>query len=431
MKYERFLNYFVILTLFLCYAKCNNTDLEDVDDFQQTSMMLENAEMRIKTALKSVLKRSLPYLMRIFEEVNVSSPCTKSSVLFLKDLMKLKEWPLRMIDSFGKLPAGMLGMTQWMSGDYDQCLDIEIPQDKKQITDKEKEQIRGKYCALTIGMQESLKHIAKSIHKLENNSLIKLAKEIIVMIDSFGKLPAGMLGITLWISGDYDQCLDIKIPQNKKKITDKAKEQVGGKYCALTIGMQESLKPVAKSFHKLENNSLIKLVKEIIKPMKLEDLFKINVAKMVMGIRLDVCIPSTCSNKDLKHVGNWIFGTAVDFNVGYCKIKDERIEYSTGQLISLIVLGIFIAWVGLATLTEILMRLHIIPLKASKGKCFEYVLGASPYKSLHKLYYTNLDESTNSMCGVKFLLVNIVVLGHVCVAGSFYPTVGGIVMFLI
>ncbi|XP_023241103.1 uncharacterized protein LOC111639446 [Centruroides sculpturatus] len=182
MQYKKLLNFFLLLTIFLCYGKCNNTNPYDVDDFQQTSMMLENAEMRIKTALKSVLKPSLPYLMRIFEEVNVSSPCTKSSVLFLKNLMKLKEWPLRMIDSFGKLPAGMLGVTLWISGDYDQCLDIEIPQNKKEITDEGKKQVRGKYCALTIGMPESLKRIAKSIHKLENNSLIKLAKEIIVSI---------------------------------------------------------------------------------------------------------------------------------------------------------------------------------------------------------------------------------------------------------
>ncbi|XP_023241099.1 nose resistant to fluoxetine protein 6-like [Centruroides sculpturatus] len=143
-----------------------------------------------------------------------------------------------------------------------------------------------------------------------------------------------------------------------------------------------------------------------------------------MEIRLDVCIPSTCSNKDLQHVGNWIFGTAVDFNVGYCKIKDERIKYRNGQLISLIVLGMFIAWVGLATLTEILMRLHIIPLKASEGRFFEYILGASPYKSLHKLYSTNLDESTKSICGVKFFLINIVVLGHVGIAGIFFTTIG-------
>ncbi|XP_023213990.1 uncharacterized protein LOC111616871, partial [Centruroides sculpturatus] len=153
------------------------------------------------------------------------------------------------------------------------------------------------------------------------------------VIDSFGKLPAGMLGITPWMSGDYDQCLDIKIPQYKNDITDKGKEQVRGKYCALTIGMQELGKQLADT---------------------------------IIKIRLDACIPSTCSNKDLKHVGNWIFGTAVDFNVEYCKIKDERIEYTNGQLISLIVLGMFIAWVGLATLIEILMRLHIIPLKASK-----------------------------------------------------------------
>ncbi|XP_067131901.1 uncharacterized protein [Centruroides vittatus] len=182
MKYERFFGFFLLFTLFSCYAKCNNTNPEDGDDFEQTSRMLETAEMRIKTALKSVLKQSLPYLMRIFEEVNVSSPCVKSSTLFLKDLMKLKQWPLRMIDSFGKLPAGMLGMTTWLAGDYDQCLSIDIPQNRKEITDKGSEQIRGKYCALTIGIEESLQRITKSIHKFENNTLIKIAKEIIVSI---------------------------------------------------------------------------------------------------------------------------------------------------------------------------------------------------------------------------------------------------------
>ncbi|XP_023241096.1 uncharacterized protein LOC111639437 [Centruroides sculpturatus] len=144
-----------------------------------------------------------------------------------------------------------------------------------------------------------------------------------------------MLGVTLWISGDYDQCLDIEIPQNKKEITDEGKKQVRGKYCALTIGMPESLKRIAKSIHKLENNSLIKLAKEIIKPAKFEDILKTELADTKMRIRLDACIPSTCSNKDLKHVGNWILETAVDFNVEYCKIKDERIKYSNGQLISL------------------------------------------------------------------------------------------------
>ncbi|XP_067131903.1 nose resistant to fluoxetine protein 6-like [Centruroides vittatus] len=261
--------------------KCNNTKSEDGDDFEQTSRMLETAEMRIKTSLKSVLKQSLPYLMRIFEEVNVSLPCVKSSTLFLKDLMKLKEWPLRMIDSFGKLPAGMLGMTQWIAGDYDQCLSIDIPQNRKETTDKGSEQIRGKYCALTIGIQKSLKRITKSIHKFENNTLIKIAKEII-------------------------------------------------------------------------------------KPMKFDDIFKTDVIKTKTGIRLDVCIPSTCSNEDLKNVGNWILGTVLDLNIEYCKIIDERIEYSVGQLISLTVLGIFVAWVSLATFTEILLRLDVIPLEASK-----------------------------------------------------------------
>ncbi|XP_023214194.1 nose resistant to fluoxetine protein 6-like [Centruroides sculpturatus] len=68
----------------------------------------------------------------------------------------------------------------------------------------------------------------------------------------------------------------------------------------------------------------------------------------------------------------------------------------------------------MATLAEILMRFDIIPWKMNNSKIFEYILIASPFTSLHKLCFTNIDESTKSLCGVRCLVIINAVFGHTC-----------------
>ncbi|XP_023211197.1 nose resistant to fluoxetine protein 6-like [Centruroides sculpturatus] len=327
----KFLNIHMLVVLLQLITCVNliainvSKEVRDEEEVNRVVEMLDNAETKVKGYLKSLTRAALPYMIRITEETNLSSSCIEAGSLFLRDFRLMKPWTIKLMDSFGKLPAGVLGMTQWIQGDYDQCLSIEIPRNKK-ITNSEKKHVGGKYCALKIGLSNSIMNITKSIHHFENNSLIKLAKDIV-------------------------------------------------------------------------------------KPAKLGDFFK-NAAKMKMGIRLDVCIPNTCSDNDLKSIGNWIFGTAVDLNVEYCKTKDEKLKYTNGQLISLTVLCIFIAWVSMATLAEILMRFDIMSSKMNNSKIFEYILIASPFTSLHKLCLTNIDESTKSMCGVRCLVIINAVLGH-------------------
>ncbi|XP_023211196.1 uncharacterized protein LOC111614049 [Centruroides sculpturatus] len=174
----------VLLQLITCVnlmATNVSKEVRDEEEVNRVLEMLDIAEAKVKGYLKSLTRAALPYMIRITEETNVSSSCIDAGSLFLRDFRLMKPWTIKLIDSFGKLPAGVLGMTQWIQGDYDQCLSIEIPQNKRNITNREKQQ----------------------------------------------------------------------------------------------------------------------------KPVKLGDVFK-NVAEMKTGIRLDVCIPNTCSDNDLKSIGNWI-----------------------------------------------------------------------------------------------------------------------------
>ncbi|XP_023214128.1 uncharacterized protein LOC111617014 [Centruroides sculpturatus] len=212
----------VLLQLITCVnlmATNVSKEVRDEEEVNRVLEMLDNAEAKVKGYLKSLTRAALPYMIRITEETNLSSSCIEAGSLFLRDFRLMKPWTIKLIDSFGKLPAGVLGMTQW-------------------------------------------------------------------------------------IQGDYDQCLSIEIPRNKRKVTNGEKKQVGGKYCALKIGLSNSIMNTTNSIYRFENNSLIKLAKDIVKPVKLGDVFK-NVAKMKTGIRVDVCIPNTCSDNDLKSVGNW------------------------------------------------------------------------------------------------------------------------------
>ncbi|XP_067129259.1 nose resistant to fluoxetine protein 6-like [Centruroides vittatus] len=334
----------VLLQLITCVnlmATNVSKEVRDEEEVDRVLEMLDNAEAKVKGYLKSLTRAALPYMIRITKETNLSSSCIESGSLFLRDFRLMKPWTIKLIDSFGKIPAGVLGVTQWIQGDYDQCLSIEIPRNKRKITNNEKEPVRGKYCALKI--------------KLFN-----------------------------------------------------------------------SIKNTAMSFHHFENNSLIKLAKDIVKPAKLGDFFN-KVVKFNTGIRLDVCISNTCSDNDLKSIGNWIFGTAIELNVEYCKIKDEKLKYTNGQMISLTVLCIFIAWVSMATLAEILMSFDIISLKMNNGKIFEYILVASPFTSLHKLCSTNIHEETKSMCGVRCLLIINIVFGHTFALIMVLSTVAGLI----
>ncbi|KAH8235402.1 hypothetical protein KR038_007021, partial [Drosophila bunnanda] len=66
--------------------------------------------------------------------------CLADFAVLTKDLSELKAWALKMIDSWGTLPAGVLVGNWWDLGHFDECLGI----DHVDVTTAR--HVRGKYC---------------------------------------------------------------------------------------------------------------------------------------------------------------------------------------------------------------------------------------------------------------------------------------------
>ncbi|XP_067129264.1 uncharacterized protein [Centruroides vittatus] len=157
------------------FVTCDHRKFAGNKEVVKVLKTLENAEIRTKRFLKSFLKSSLPYLMRMYEEVNISSSCTRELTAFTKDLMNLKGWTFQMLDSTGKLPTGLLRGSPWFRGDYDQCLNINTIINGRSSTNNT---VRGKFCATTIRLPTLKLETIDLISEYENNNLIQVMQNI-------------------------------------------------------------------------------------------------------------------------------------------------------------------------------------------------------------------------------------------------------------
>ncbi|XP_023210847.1 nose resistant to fluoxetine protein 6-like [Centruroides sculpturatus] len=266
-----------VLFLFIIFCKSNEVPEKEIENSTQninwseldkTVKFLNEAEKNYRNLAKSVVKFALPYLMKLSEETNLSSSCVRSGVMFMRDLTQLKEWPLQMLDSIGKFPSGFLRGTLWIQGDYDQCLDIEIIQNKL---------IRGKFCSVLM-----------------------------------------------------------KVPKLR----------------------QETIQIISSS-----DTTIVQLLKNLSKPFSL-----FQTLSVLDDLRLDVCIPDSCSKNDLENIGNWLIRNYIQIEVEFCKTKEEKNEYSMPQLICLSVFGTLIICVILATSVHTLLKLQIVSKKRVNEK---------------------------------------------------------------
>ncbi|XP_057670643.1 nose resistant to fluoxetine protein 6-like [Diorhabda carinulata] len=61
---------------------------------------------------------------KILEAAGVKNQCAKDLKKLLKDAIFLKRWALEMLDASSKIPSGLLAGNIYMTGNYDQCLNI-------------------------------------------------------------------------------------------------------------------------------------------------------------------------------------------------------------------------------------------------------------------------------------------------------------------
>ncbi|GIY44413.1 hypothetical protein CEXT_241691 [Caerostris extrusa] len=86
-----------------------------------------------------LVKNVLPFAVRSFEDIDLSTPCSRSLIKFLTGVKQLKLWAFKMLDSSGKIPNGLFMGSINSLGDYDECMETVVPG-----------YFRGQYCILDV-----------------------------------------------------------------------------------------------------------------------------------------------------------------------------------------------------------------------------------------------------------------------------------------
>ncbi|XP_067133914.1 uncharacterized protein [Centruroides vittatus] len=186
------------------------------DDIEKSGRILNDIYNSFNYLTGNVARLLLPIMLKITQEVNVSRSCVRGGMRFLGDLKQNKGWTLKLMDSLGK-PMGLFSGNQWLHGDYDQCLNIEVKDDKIRNYNKNLNTIYGEFCALTIGFN----------------------------------------------SYQFNE-----VPEDNK------------------------------------TRKMFRMFEEIFKPFLLSNIFE-SLSYKKAGYRVDICIPSTCDREDIENILQW------------------------------------------------------------------------------------------------------------------------------
>ncbi|XP_022237223.1 O-acyltransferase like protein-like [Limulus polyphemus] len=148
------------------------------------------------------------------------------------------------------------------------------------------------------------------------------------MIDSNGRLPAGLLEGTLTSLGSYDQCLDIVSASKESNVST-----FQGQYC--TVLLRPPLPARSPKYSSIAVG--VKALSNFSKPGEVFHDFSQNAQYFYsVAIRLGICVPSTCSRleaqKAVSKASDWL---RLKGNVQNCETK-KPVEVTARQIVSLL-----------------------------------------------------------------------------------------------
>lgn len=124
------------------------------------------------------------------------------------------------------------------------------------------------------------------------------------MIDSWGKIPSGLMRGNFYELGNFEQCLNF----NKKLPTPFGKLE--GQYCRVNIHLTQTSQEVAET-HELMN--------------RMNDNKEASTRGMNLKLKSGICMPKACTIKDLQE--------ALPYKISSCKSKApipfEPLDYVT------------------------------------------------------------------------------------------------------
>ncbi|KAH7984646.1 hypothetical protein HPB52_023389 [Rhipicephalus sanguineus] len=163
-------------------------------------------------------------------------------------------------------------------------------------------------------------------------------------------MPDGLFYGSLAAFGDMGECLHVRAIN--RRLNGKLEEYFQGQYCALNIRFKLPPKPARYS----PKTFLKNLTDEV--PLYKHLLGDVSVGYFYFTpIRMALCVPSTCTQKDIQTLGSAVGDLAqLDVTVPFCE-KLKPTEYTTLQLIAMGILAFFFCLVLLGTFLDVAPRL--------------------------------------------------------------------------
>ncbi|XP_064457404.1 nose resistant to fluoxetine protein 6-like [Ornithodoros turicata] len=173
--------------------------------------------------------------------------------------------------------------------------------------------------------------------------LRKLDKWAFQLLDSIGRPPSGILDVTMSDYGDYDQCLQVV------SLFENGTEDFRGQHCNIQIEHpnipQLNKHAIAKLPLILKDDSVYKDV-----------LLTYTRLHVPIGVRVGICVPSTCSNDDVfKMLNPAAANLKLGIRVAGCETKDI-VSLSEEQLVAICLFGLLGTFLLLGTLLDVVLR---------------------------------------------------------------------------
>lgn len=189
------------------------------------------------------------------------------------------------------------------------------------------------------------------------------------MLDATGKPTAGIFEGSLTMFGNYRQCLSIRAPdEDEIEITEQFEEYFRGQFCVIHL---KPWMPIKKPFYHLNSTveSLLRKNYRYYEKTLYDELAEIAIAFNFIDIRMDLCVPSTCTVADIQRVADLLSKKLeMRAKVMRCDVaaRDGTTTFSKLDRISYYWMGPPLGLFALSLLATIILALAR---RANKSRC--------------------------------------------------------------
>ncbi|XP_054712749.1 O-acyltransferase like protein-like [Uloborus diversus] len=223
------------------------------------------------------------------------------------------------------------------------------------------------------------------------------------MFDASGKLPNGILNGNVNSLGDYDQCLSVKVPGH-----------FNGQYCLVETSPPL---PERRRFTSTENE-IPEFVNITSPDSVIEEFLRRAAHYYHINFRSSACVPSTCTREDIYIIFSKVMemqGIEFDVFVPHCEVKQEKIIFSTSEIVIMCVFGILIFLGITATLTDLFLKFtsHETSYQENQSFGVKCLLCFSFYtNTLRLLKKDTSPDSIKIFHGMKVITILWVMVNH-------------------